>query len=67
MEQDIIKKLEEQEIKIEAIWKSVEKTRKYFLYTLIASIAMFILPLIGLAIIIPIFLSSLSKSMEGLL
>lgn len=67
MEQEILKKLEEQDVKIEAIWKSVEKTRKYFLYTMIASILMFVLPLIGLIIIIPIFLSTLSKSMEGLL
>lgn len=67
MEQEILKKLEEQDVKIEAIWKSVEKTRKYFLYTMIISIVMFILPLIGLIIIIPIFLSTLSKSMEGLL
>jgi len=67
MEQEILKKLAQQDVKIEAIWKSVEKTRKYFLYTLIISIVMFVLPLIGLIIVIPIFLSTLSKSMEGLL
>lgn len=62
-----MKKLEEQEIKIEAIWKSVEKTRKYFLFTMISSIVMVVLPLIGLLIAIPIMLNTLSKSMEGLL
>lgn len=67
MEQEILKKLEEQEIKIEAIWKSVEKTRKYFLFTMISSIVMVVLPLIGLLIAIPIMLNTLSKSMEGLL
>lgn len=67
MEQEILKKLNEQEIKIEAIWQSVEKTRKYFLFTMIASLLMFVLPIIGLIIIIPIFLSNLSSSMEGLL
>ena len=67
MEQEILKKLEEQEIKIEAIWKSVEKTRKYFLFTMISSIVMVVLPLIGLLIAIPFMLNTLSKSMEGLL
>lgn len=67
MEQEILKKLEEQELKIEAIWKSVEKTRKYFLFTMISSIVMVVLPLIGLLIAIPIMLNTLSTSMEGLL
>lgn len=67
MEQEILKKLEEQEVKIEAIWKSVEKTRKYFLFTMISSIVMVVLPLIGLLIAIPIMLNTLSTSMEGLL
>ena len=67
MEQEILKKIEEQNKKIDAIWISVEKTRKYFLTTLIISVVMTVLPLIGLLIVIPMVLGSLSKSMEGLL
>jgi hypothetical protein len=67
MEQEILKKIEEQNKKIDAIWVSVEKTRKYFLTTLIISVVMTVLPLIGLLIVIPMVLGSLSKSMEGLL
>lgn len=67
MEQEILKKLEEQDKKIDAIWVSVEKTRKYFLFTMITSIVMFVLPLIGLVIAIPIMLNSIMGSMEGLL
>lgn len=67
MEQEILKKLEEQEKKIDAIFVSVEKTRKYFLTAVIITIVMTILPLIGLMIVIPFFLSTLSKSLEGLL
>jgi hypothetical protein len=67
MEDKIIERMEAQERKIEAIWISVEKTRKYFLFTMITSIAMFVLPLIGLVIAIPIVLSVFSQSMEGLL
>jgi len=66
MENEILKKLEEQDKKIEAIWISVEKTRKYFLTTVIITIIMTVLPLIGLAVVIPMFLDTLSKSMEGL-
>jgi hypothetical protein len=58
MEGEIIKKLEEQEKKIEAIYKSVEKTRKYFLVTMWISILMFVLPAIGLFFAIPAFLNT---------
>jgi len=53
MEQDILKKLEEQDKKLEAIYRSVEKTRKYFLWTLIITLAFIVLPLIGLIYAIP--------------
>lgn len=49
--------------RIEEIYISVEKTRKYFLWTLIITIAMIVLPLIGLAIVIPIFMRTLSLSL----
>lgn len=67
MEEEILRKIEDQNKKIDAIWVSVEKTRKYFLTTLIISVVMTVLPLIGLLIVVPIVLNSLSKSMEGLL
>lgn len=61
MEPDISKKLDELEQKIDKIYKSAEKTRKYFLWSLIISIAFIVLPLIGLAIIIPLYLRTLSN------
>ena len=67
MEQEILKKLEVQEQKIEAIWVSVEKTRKYFLATIIATVVMTVIPLIGLAIAIPFFLNTFSQAYGGLL
>lgn len=62
MEQEILKKLEEQDKKIDLIYASVEKTRSYFLWTLIISVVFFILPLVGLAFAIPFFLSTLSSA-----
>ena len=67
MNEEILKKIEEQDKKIDAIFISVEKTRKYFLFMIWVSVITFILPLIGLAFIIPFFLSALSKSFDGLL
>lgn len=63
----MMKKLEEQEKKIEAIWISVEKTRKYFLTTIILTLVMTVLPLIGLVIAIPFFLNTLSQVYGDLL
>ena len=65
MENEILKKIEEQGKKIEEIFVSVEKTRKYFLWTLIISAAFVILPIIGLMLVIPQFLNTL-KVASGL-
>ena len=54
---DIIKRLDEQDRKLDAIYASVERTRKYLRWTLIITVAVIILPLIGLAFAIPAFLS----------
>lgn len=66
MDNEILKKLEESDQKINEIYKSVEKTRKYFLWTLIITLAVFVLPLIALLFIIPSFLSSYSATLEGI-
>ena len=60
MEQDISRKFEEQEKKLDAIYKSVEKTIKYFLFTLIGSVVFIVLPLLGLIFVIPMLLSTLT-------
>ncbi len=52
--------LDEQKAKIDAIYISVEKTRKYFLWALIVTIVLFVLPFIGLAFAIPSFLNTYS-------
>ena len=66
MDQEISNKFEALEKKIDAVYSSVEKTRKYFLLTLIITVAMIVLPILGLIIVIPIFLSSLSLDSLGL-
>ncbi|MEK7555882.1 MAG: hypothetical protein AAB523_01175 [Patescibacteria group bacterium] len=66
MEQEALKKLEEQGQKIDEIYVSIEKTRKYFMWTLVVTLAFFILPLIGLVFAIPSFLSTYSTALQGL-
>lgn len=61
METEILKKLEEQQAQINQIYVSVEKTRKYFQWTMIITVALFVLPLIGLMFAIPSFLGSYSQ------
>lgn len=62
METDILAKLAEQDRKLELIYQSVEKTRKYFLWTLVATLVAFFLPLIGLLFAVPFFLNTLSSA-----
>ncbi len=49
------------EQKIDAMYKSVEKTRKYILTMLIASIVMVVLPILMAIAIVPIAMSSLGS------
>lgn len=52
-------KLAELEGKLDAVYASSEKMRKYFLTTLIVTIVLIIGPLLLLPLVIPAFLSSL--------
>lgn len=66
MEPSIKDQLEAQSRKIDEIYVSVEKTRKYFLIILWVTIAMIVLPFIGLIFIIPSFIEIYTNSMSGL-
>jgi len=64
-EQELEQKIDELTRKVDAVYVSAEKTRKYFLWTLIGSAALFIFPLIGLMFAIPQILS-MTTSLSGL-
>ncbi len=61
MDAEIQKKLADQEVKLDAIYKSVEKTRKYFLVVLWVTVLAVVLPTIGLVFAIPSFLNTYSS------
>ncbi len=67
MDNDIAKKLSDLEAKIDAIYVSVEKTRKYFLWTMIITVALFVLPLIGLVFAIPMFIQNYTGNIDQIM
>lgn len=67
MEQDTQKKLDEMTAKLDAVYVSVEKTRKYFQVMLWVTVIVFVLPVLALIIAIPKFIDSYTSSLNGLL
>lgn len=57
MDQEISKRFDALELKVGEVYRSVERMRKYFLWTLIITVAVIILPLVGLAFAIPAVLN----------
>lgn len=65
-DQELGARIDALEKKIDAVYVSAEKTRKYFLTIIIVSAVAFVLPIIGLLFAIPSFLSTYG-SIGGLL
>jgi uncharacterized membrane protein YjjP (DUF1212 family) len=66
MESENKELLQRLEAKLDAVYQSVEKTRKYFLVVMWVTIAMVVLPLIGLVFAIPTFISTYTSTMQSL-
>ena len=66
MDQELNARLTMQEQKLDVIYKSVEATRKYFKWTMIITIVLFIVPLIGVFFAIPSFLGAVAPDTSGL-
>ena len=62
-EQELSAKIDMLTAKVDAMYAVVEKLRKYFLWTLIITVVLFVVPLIGLFFAIPSFLSSYTSSL----
>lgn len=67
MENDILVKLNEQNAKIDAMYASVEKTRKYLMISMWVTIVMLVLPLLIGIFVVPYFINSYLSSFEALL
>lgn len=61
-EEQILELLKQNQDLLEKTHASAEKTRKYFLYSMIFTVVAFLLPLLALAFILPSFISSYTES-----
>lgn len=66
MEQELLDKLNKIDQKLDETRSLASKTYKLFLWTVIASIVTFVLPLIALAFVIPYFMKTITSSLNGL-
>ena len=57
-------KLDEIEAKVEAAYKAANKAQQYLFWTGVVTVALFVLPLIGLVFAIPFFLNSYLGSFQ---
>jgi len=67
MDQETQNKIAEVERKIDEIYISVEKTRKMILWTAIITVAVIVLPLIGMLFVIPSFIENYTTALNGLM
>ena len=54
------------EKKIDAIYESVEKTRTYIFWTVVVTIALVVLPAVGLVFAIPKFVATYTETLNSL-
>ncbi len=59
-DQEILKKIDEINAKIDDMQRIVQRLNNYFKWTAIITVALFVLPLIGLLFAIPSYLSTLN-------
>lgn len=64
-EEQILELLKENQELLQKTYASAEKTRKYFLYSMIFTIVAFVLPFLALVFVLPSFMSSYMDSLNG--
>ncbi len=63
---DLAARLDEIAAKADAAFQAAESTRKYLFWTGVVTVALIVLPLIGLAFAIPSFISSYTSTLNGI-
>jgi hypothetical protein len=58
---ELKKRFDDIEKKLDATFRAAEKSRKYLMWTGIVTIALFVLPLIGLMFAVPQFINTYSQ------
>jgi hypothetical protein len=65
-DQELRLRLDNIEKRLEAVYRSAEATRKYIFWTIVITVALFILPLVGLAFVIPSFIDTYTQALGGI-
>lgn len=63
---ELLAKLEEISAKVDKAYRAAESARKYLFWTGVITIALIVLPLIGLAFALPQFISSYTTTLNGI-
>lgn len=63
---ELLAKLDEIGAKADKAYEASEKVRKYLFWTGVITVALIVLPLIGLSFAIPSFISSYTTTLSGL-
>jgi type II secretory pathway component PulF len=66
MDKDLNDRLDQQDMALERIEQTVKQTRRIFLWMLIASVAVIVIPLIALVFVLPSFIDTFSGAMTEL-
>lgn len=64
-EEQILELLKQNQELLQKTHTSAEKTRKYFLYSMIFTVIAFVLPLLALVFVLPSFMGSYMDSLSG--
>jgi hypothetical protein len=67
MEQEILDRLHAQDEILAKIYDSAERTRKYFLFSMMMTLIFFLLPLVGVMFAVPFLLDTVNQATGGLL
>ncbi|MBU6388869.1 hypothetical protein KGQ72_03290 [Patescibacteria group bacterium] len=62
---ELAEKLDEIGAKAERAYRAAETVRKYLFWTGIVTVALIVLPLVGLMFVVPQFISSYTTSLQG--
>ena len=62
---ELLAKLNQIEERVEKAYRAAESTRKYLFWTGVITAALIVLPLIGLVLVVPAFISSYTTALTG--
>jgi hypothetical protein len=64
MDQEILKQLDELKTRVDTLYATLAKIKKYFTIAVVIYALLFILPLIGLLIAVPYYLNTLNTALS---